>query len=236
MQTITEIAKDETLRVSGVYHYHLGGKDTHIREPWTIHEKSDGTRITRVERDASFFKANLLTEVVTSAGKISRIDIRWQNGDEKLVSEATATYIFDGNDLQISRVCDGQSYEEQHSLSDDVLISPLMRIGIGYVLTALVKYPEGTQVLIPNIKEPGNPDKLLSAYFERRQAKELSTEPVVAGGQMYQSKRYQYVGELYDEDAQFWLDKHDILLSYSWKQSDGMKWLVDLHDYERQYE
>ena len=108
-----------------------------------------------------------------------------------------------------------------------------MRIGIGYVLTKLATFAEGTSVLIPNIKEPNNADVLLSAHFEHRQAKELSTEPVVSGGKMYQSKRYQYVGELYDEQAQFWLDKHDILLSYTWKQSDGLQWRVDLHDYIR---
>jgi len=233
MQLITAIRDDEHLHAQGVYHYALGGKDTQIREPWTIHNREDGTRITRIERDASFYKAKLLAEIHATDGAITSLDIRWENGNDNMVASATASYQFAGNQLQITRTCAGKAYEELHTLDDSVIISPLMRIGIGYVLTKLVQYPQGTNVLIPNIKEPNNPDTLLAAYFEHRQAKELSTEPVVAGGKMYQAKRYQYIGELYDEDAKFWLDKHDILLSYSWKQTDGMQWMVDLHDYVR---
>ena len=233
MQLISAIRPDEMLFAKGNYHYSLGSSDTQIREPWTIHVDKQGNRITRIERDAQVFKAQLLTEIHVSQDKFTRIEIRWKNGSDNMVADASATYEFSGNELDISRQCDGQSYSSQHTLTDDIIVSPLMRIGIGYVLTKLVKYPNGTTVLIPNIKEPSNPDAILSAYFEKRQAKELSTEPVIAGGKNYQAKRYQYVGELYTDDANFWLDKHDILLRYTWKQSDGMRWNVELHDYSR---
>lgn len=233
MQVISAISPDETLHAKGDYHYSLGNNDTKIREPWTIHDDKQGNRITRIERNATIFKAQLLTEIHVSQAKLTRIEIRWKNDNDNIVAEASATYKFSENELNIIRQCDGQTYSASHKLTNDIVVSPLMRIGIGYVLTKLVKYPNGTSVLIPNIKEPANPETLLAAYFENRKAKELSTEPVMAGGINYQARRYQYIGELYTEDANFWLDKHDILLRYTWKQSDGMRWNVELHDYSR---
>lgn len=233
MQTITPVAPDEILIASGSYHYLLGANDTYIREPWTIHERPNTERIIRVERDASAFKANLLTEIHMRTDEIFAIEIRWKNSNEGFVQNATASYYLEGNDLSIIRTCDGKIYREKHDLNDDTLISPLMRIGIGFVLTKLVNYPNGTTVLIPNITKPSDSDGLLGAHFEQRKAKQFAYEPMETGGKLYQATCFQYTGELYDEDARFWLDKHKILLRYTWKQSDGMMWDVQLHDYNQ---
>ncbi len=233
VQVITSIGDDERFYAKGVYHYRLGDNDTHIREPWTIHEQADGTFITRVERDATVFKANLLVEIRSKQSQISNIGIRWTNENEHMVSEATASYEFSEHNLTITRKCEGKQFTENHTLESGVVVSPLMRIGMGAVLTKLVNYPDGTQVLIPNIKEPDNPDVLLSAYFEERKATVLSTETITAGGVVYQAKRYQYIGELYDESAQFWVDEYGVLLRYTWQQPDGKQWQIDLHDYVR---
>lgn len=233
MQTITPITPDETLLVSGTYHYNLGANDTFIREPWTIHELRNADHVIRVERDATVFNATLLTEITMRSDKISGIEIHWKNTNENIVQEASASYHFEGNELNIERICDGTTYSEKHSVDKNTLISPLMRIGIGFVLTKLVNYPDGTTVLIPNITKPQAGNVLLGAYFDQRKAKQLAYEPMETGGKLYQTTCFQYTGDLYDEDARFWLDKYKILLRYTWKQSDGMTWDVQLHDYIR---
>ena len=217
----------------GVYHYYLGDEDSHINESWRIVEQENGERITWCERDAPTFQTKLITKTHTTNGLITKIEIDWHNKQPNVVHRAHATYQIHDQLLRVERSCDGAQSVEEAELSPDVLIFPLMRIHTGDILAALAQYPHGTKILVPNIREPNNPDVLLQAYFEHRQAKELRQETIEIAGTKYATRLYQYLGAEYTEDAQFWVDTHNVLVRYRWTQANDMDWQVDLVEYVR---
>jgi hypothetical protein len=220
---------------SGVYHYKLGIRDTLVRESWTI-ERQNGQEIVKVLRDAAAFQSKLSSEIVLEKGKIIGQTINWENANPKHVQKAKASYKVTGQALEIEREIDGKPYSETLTMQQDTILSSLMRVTVGLILKQLLQFPAGSSLIVPNILRADDSVNILGAHIENRQAKLLSNEPIDAGGKLYQAKCFSYTGDLYDDSARFWIDKHDILLRYTWKQADGMAWDVQLHNYERMKE
>lgn len=217
---------------SGVYHYKLGIRDTLVRESWAI-ERENGQEIVKVLREAAAFQSKLSSEITLKDGKIIGQTIDWENGNPNHVQKASASYMLEGKQLAIQREIDGKHYSETIEMQDDVILSSLMRVTVGLILKQLLAFPNGSRLIVPNILRADDNVNLLGAHVENRKAKLLSNEPIDAGGKLYQAKCFSYTGDLYDDSARFWIDKHDILLRYTWKQQDGMAWDVQLYDYHR---
>lgn len=213
---------------SGNYAYYLDGEDTSITESWTIDKDADGKIIVHAIRDAQVFQSRIEVSAIKQSGLITSFQVTWENGGDGMVRHVHTDYQISQDIVNVSRAVNGNKKSYTFNYPIMPIISPLMRVFMGDAIVKLSKQAEGATVLIPNITDPTNAGTLLLPKIEQRQAKMLHAEELELAGQSISGDCYSYTGELYDENARFWLDEHFTLLRYTWGQ-----WDVFLDRYER---
>lgn len=220
MEIITPIEDTERLISSGVYHYLSNDQDTGIREPWTIHEQADKSRLTRVERDTGMYGIRILVEVIEQHNDITQFDVLWKDANQGF--EASAHYERIDNNWQIRHTVAGAQHHATVQHTDNLIAFPLMRVFTGSVLQRLHHQPEGATVMIPNIINPNDKVNLLTPHLEKRTAHIIE--------QNDNQTIYQYLANNYDDSARFYVNTDGILARYTFTQKDGSRWDVHLID------
>ena len=218
MKLLTSIPANASLRAQGVYKYACNGQPTGVREPWRIDELSDGALLVNVERDARAFGTTILLAAVCHAPlaalSFRRIEILLTNEHE-----TRALYEFAGQVITFTRtVDDGAPQRETFSLLDNAVVSPLMRVFLGATIQQVAARGQGdaVPVLVPALENLQDTERLLRPTFDQRRA--------VRQG----DGCWQYLGERYDEQSQFWLDASGLLIRYRFQQSADTVWQVEL--------
>ena len=220
----------------GTYTYFLNDEPAHIEEPWSIFDYLDGRRVTRAARAVATAGAYILLEATERNGRISEFEIQWRHNGPHAARRAHAHYHIKPDAVLIERkIEEREPLREQLTVSADLIVSPLMRVFQGRVIRQAARLGGGqpVSVLAPWILDPSNRELLLSGILDHRSAKALGAEVVTIGERTYHTEKYQYVGGNYDDAAEFWIDAHDILLRYCWRQDANKLWDVRLTEYER---
>ena len=213
---------------SGNYAYYLDGKDTSITESWTIDKDDQGKIVVHAIRDAQVFQSRIEVSATKQSGLITSFQVTWENGGDGMVKHVHTNYQISQDVVNVSRAVNGNKKSHTFNYPTPPIISPLMRVFMGDTIVKLSKQDDGATVLIPNITNPMNTGTLLLPKIEQRQAKMLHTEELELVGRSISADCYSYTGELYDENARFWLDEHHTLVRYTWG-----KWDVFLDQYQR---
>jgi hypothetical protein len=219
----------------GSYSYSLNGAPAAITETWCIETLANERRITVSERHAPQYGSRLRVEALESEGRITRFEVAWANSGQGAVPDARATYIAHPEAVEVSRFVEGRATAETYPVNGPLVISPLLRIFMGPVIRQVAALGQGrpVNVLAPWILDPADRDRLLTPKFEPRSARRLGADTVPLGASRRPADKYTYVGETYDDTAEFWLDDSGLLLGYRFTQNQIGQWEVWLSEIDR---
>jgi hypothetical protein len=237
MRTLHQVRLHEKFIASGVYQYMKDAQPAGVLEHWSIHQLPDASQIIRVDRDGrqSAFRISLLSETLRAAdGHIERSDIRLYYPAAEVMQEARATYNFTAAQVEIGRMPNaGERFDEVMALPPNTVIYPLGRIFTGSVIKQLVAQHDGkAMVFVPNITDLRS-ERLLVGIVEERSARLLGDETIEFNNKTVATKRYQFIGGSYTQDAMFWVDEQDTLIRYRYPAPDDHTWTVILTQYAR---
>ena len=218
MKLLTTIPANAILRAQGTYEYGCNGAPTGVREPWRIDELSDGTLLIHVERDAQVFGTTILLAAVCEAPLAA---LSFRRVEILLTNQHTvcALYEFNGMSVTFTRTLNDEAPQrETFALPDNAVVAPLMRVFLGATIQQVAARGRGDSVpvLVPYLENPQDAERLLRPTFDLRRAIKLS------------DGSWQYPGERYDEQSQFWLDDDGLLLRYRFQQDADTTWEIAL--------
>jgi hypothetical protein len=113
-----------------------------------------------------------------------------------------------------------------------LVASPLLRIFQGPAIKAVAargdhgpdEEPTEVPVLLPWLSNPTDHARLLTADVQYRRAWRDPLAESYEG-----APPYRYLGGNYEDSAQFWIDKNDVLQRYVWPQDPSIVWDVYHH-------
>ncbi len=214
----------------GRYLYLLNGRTTEITERWMRRELSPGDVVTESIRTAPGVEISVNSR--DSGGLVRGFQVTWRtSGAAGYV--LTARYALDSKALQVERKMGDEPSESQEIVLPDgdlaPLLSPLMRIYTGPIITRLLAQGGVGQVVVPSIADPENVGQLLRPLVSERRANLLSDwEELSLGEQTCRARCCEYLGDQYAPGTRFWLGPDDKLLRYCWRQSGVGEWDVRL--------
>lgn len=201
---------------NGSYLYYNDGQLSDVRETWSIKTTPDGQTITYSERRAPSFGSHIEVEAVhDQQGRITAFTVAWHNTLPPAVAEATARYTI-GAQIDAEWIVEGSVQRQQQPAPANLVVMPLMRVFTAGVIQQIVQYGGEAEVLIPNITDPANQDRLLSPLLEKRQAHSLGEEMIEGEA----CNLYQYTGGNYDASARFWINQAQLLARYTFQNWD----------------
>lgn len=208
-----------TIFSQGTYVYLHNGKETDIQETWVKEISSDSTRIVS-RRDAPPYKSRIEVNYWSRAHEPTRIEIKWLNGTAQNIPERQVEYSVSQNRLRvIYSASDEEIKREEYTITEDMLISPLLRIFVGSTIRTIhAQNGQGT-VIVPNITSPRDPELLLKPSFEQRRVHFLGNAMISVPSGTYHTECFGYVGSNHDQNARFWL-YGDTLVRYTFDQWD----------------
>jgi hypothetical protein len=232
MQLLISIPDRASPQAQGVYEYARNGEPAGVREAWRVDALPGGALLVQVERDARVFGTTILLAALCDAPlaalSFRRVEILLTNEQG---SGMRAVYEFAGPSVAVTRTLDaGAPQHETIALPDGVVISPLMRLFLGPTIRRVAERGQGgpVPVLVPYLENPQDTDRLLRPTFDARRACLQGEEAIPLHGRTINAERWQYIGERYDEQSEFWLDADDLLLRYRFQQSADTVWQVEL--------
>ncbi len=241
----------------GCYRYYLNGDLQPISEPWIKAKTDDGQMLIHSARFVDTLNCAILVEYKTAPYQTASVQtadhqkaahqtaadrqisspsgsfisqIHWQQEDKDI----SAVYQFDVDSrrLIIERQQHGKTEMDQEHRSDNFRYFPLMRVFSGEVIRHLASH--GPQLtIVPDINNSSNLDALLRPSESVRSAEKLDAETIQLTDNQYQTHRYRYLSERYQQqdDAAFWITETGLLVKYCWQQSPDTFWLVELEEH-----
>ena len=164
-----------------------------------------------------------------NAGLVANFELSWRTAAGLSMQ---AEYALHGPTLHTMRRQDENPAEHtEMTLEGDgpFLLSPLMRIYTGPVISRLLEYGGQGTVIVPAIGDPDDVNALLRPHFSQRQARVLESRiELITGDTTVYCKLCEYTGDQYATGSQFWLGLDEVLLRYQWRQSPDLLWRVSL--------
>lgn len=232
MELLHPISADETPIDHGIYVYYRNTIRIGVVEPWQRHRRTDGTIITRSERDASVFgnKMQCYSEEVN--GKFSVIELRWQSTTDAS-QIVTAHYTIHADNAFFTHEHPNGTSSQSIDLNGAMPL-PLMRVYYGHILENTVAKGGSATVLVPWIKDPSQLDKLFTPHFSDRTARVVLQQDIqIIDDNEEVTALYEYIGDQYQAGSQFWVNDKHLLARYRWQQSDDQSWDTLLENYRR---
>jgi hypothetical protein len=210
---------------SGVYHYLLNGQATQIREHWQRHRQSTGEWLVTSGRSAP--GVNIDVEARMTEGLVTQFEVLWQADDRP---ERRAHYTQQDDAVEVVRTEGTLTERELVSLGSSkatALLSPLMRIYAGPLITRLLAMGGQGAVVLPFIADPADEERLLRPQVSQRQARVLEKDVELSlGGADFRCRVCEYSGDQYAVGTRFWLAEDDLLVRYQWQQAQDQQWDV----------
>lgn len=211
---------------SGVYRYELNGEPQDIIEHWRSETQPDGGLLINSTRIVPGLE--LQVEAVAVQGEVSRCELRWLAPTQPAL---IAQYHFEDGGLVVSRT-DGDASKVRRQLAIDMihpapLLSPLLRVFAGPLITRLLKDGGRGSVVVPFIGDPTAREELLLPRISERSARVLESQSeLTLAGARFTCRCCEYQGDQYGPGTRFWLGEDDLLLRYRWEQSPQQHWNV----------
>ena len=83
-------------------------------------------------------------------------------------------------------------------------------------------------VVLPRLDAAPDSQEFLEPLLSERRARLLGRETLLLNGAEMECRRFEYIGERYDESAGFWLDSGGLLQRYRWREATDKLWEVTL--------
>jgi hypothetical protein len=210
---------------AGEYLYRLNGQLADVTETWARYRNEAGNYLVESERRAPGMLLKVAAHI--EKNELNRFLVQWSADD---APELQASYLLSSDSLtvEMSEVGLGTNSirsELQHNTRYQLF--PLMRIFSGAVISQLLSRDSG-MVVVPDIRDPANRQNLLQPLISDRSAKVLHAETISVEGVEYSTRCCEYVGGQYTEGGRFWLSESDLLVRYTWQQSDELFWDVSV--------
>jgi hypothetical protein len=214
---------------SGSYRYLLNGQPMAVAESWRI----EGELATQCQISSLRAAPGVEIEVTAqvSKGKVQRFTCTWRSDVEEAIS---AQYVLQADRVLVTwRGTESAKEEVIEVLHDSVgsppLLFPLMRIFSGPLIARILNLGGVGNVVLPDINDPGAPERLLRPLSTQRRARVIESDAVLSlEGVDLACRRCEYTGDQYGAGSHFWLGQDDLLLRYQWQQSDQHQWDVRL--------
>ena len=225
---------------SGHYAYSCNGEPQAIHESWSVsREPASGLRIVS-ERIADSGQSILRVDgLYQLAATESPRSFRLRNYEPELVElvflnsdgEVTASYqALDGR-LRLQRTVNAKEIFPA-TVIESIPLFPLLRIFTGGIVRKLHARGEFAAVCVPDIRQGRNLDSLLIPLISQRHARFLQRGQIEIDGRPIGADCFEYRGGEYPPGTLFWVDDHDVLLGYEWKNPDNETWQVQLQAYQ----
>lgn len=213
-------------RARGRYAYWLNAAPIDVSEGWAIYAEADGGRRIWSERESPAFGAQIEVEAWERAGRITQVEVHWQNSNAQAIAAAHAKYTFDENIIAVERIINGAEQHEHIPAPPLLVVSPLMRIFQGPVIKQVAAgQGQPVPVFVPWIIDPTDASQLLAAHIDYRSAQPIGKVVEVNGRA---AQPYHYRGGNYDDTAEFFISEDDLLLRYTFRESAEKVWDVRL--------
>jgi hypothetical protein len=212
-------------RSRGRYRYSRDGVELGLDERFVAGDIGGSVvrvRSTRIGARPTF----RLAADVRHHGGVRSAELRWTGSDPAVAAAGTARYRVTGPQLTVEREVDGDSFVE----SAQGRLLPLLRVFAGPVIRAAVA-ADPIAVVVPDLREPADPARLLAPLADRRQAEVVAEVEHQVDGRPVAAVVYRLTGGSYGEvGAQFTVDAGGLLLGYDWDQPGSGRWQVRLAD------
>ncbi|MCY4427984.1 MAG: hypothetical protein OXC05_13285 [Halieaceae bacterium] len=225
---------------SGQYAYSCNGKPQAIHESWSVCGEPGSLLRIVSERSTDSGQFSLrVNGLYRLAAKESARFFRLRNYEPELVElaftnsdgEVTASYqALDGR-LRLQRSVNAKEIFPA-TVMESLLLFPLLRIFTGPIVRKLHAVGEFAAVCVPDIRPGRNLDALLTPLISQRRARLLRRGRKEIDGRHIGADCFEYRGGEYPPGTLFWVDDHDVLLGYEWKNHDGETWQVQLQAYQ----
>ena len=215
--------------MNGGYKYLVDGEPAEIVETFEINRRSGDRIETSSQRVAKSFGTKISVHSIQNGSEFQRVEVRMVNEHIPELAEVVAVYEFSDRNIVFSRQINNAAVnDELVNPPKDYLVFPLMRCFQGAVILDVAKNETPTNVLVPNIEEPGDVNTLLAPTFDQRNARFLSSETIEIDGQAVKADEYSYLSKHYADDSRFWIDADGMLVKYVFHQPNGQSWCVEL--------
>ena len=225
---------------SGQYAYSCNGEAQAIHESWSVFGEPDSRLRIVSERSADSGQSRLHADgLYRLTATESARSFRLRNYEPELVElafsnsdgEVTATYqALDGR-LRLQRSVNAKEIFPA-TVMESIPLFPLLRIFTGPIVRKLHALGEFAAVCVPDIRPGRNLDSLLTPLISQRRARLLQRGRKEIDGRPIGADCFEYRGGEYPPGTLFWVDDHDVLLGYEWKNPDNETWQVQLQAYQ----
>jgi hypothetical protein len=214
MRALHKVAAHEKFYASGEYRYWQGNEALKIREKWTIHELQGGALFYRTDEEGEGL--SLISEaLITPEGQMERYNV--QSWNPALFK---ADYIFNENDVQISRKIQGKEPEyEEFSLIPKSLVYIKQMLFMGWTIKHIQKAGGKAEVFTPQLFAD------TSSQMQRIVIKERGEENLQTGQKTIPCRKFQIA-----DDVFYWLDVHNIPIQREY-QHEGVQFRVQIANY-----
>ena len=210
----------------GVYHYLLNGEAQAITEVWERRRLPSGEWLVQSSRRVPGL--DIRVEARLTEGLVTGCELQWlAQGQDALIG----SYTLNDNSLLVSR-SDGAQALANENIEFDAstatpLLSPLLRVFVGPVISRLLETEGLGQVVVPFIGDASARERLLRPQVSERRARVL-TEGVTLqlAGADFSCRLCEYQGDQYGPGTRFWLAEDQLLLRYQWQQAPDQQWDV----------
>ena len=194
------------------------------------------SQITRVCRDALSTPQALEIRVESKIAQDKELMNFETRSSHELLTRVE--YHIHSHQLQWTRFSSKNTpqYTSNLSLTDDILILPLMRNFLGQVIHKITQRNEKcATILVPKLTDP-HLDSVFTPLTETREARILSTqaESIPLDHHSWTCSAYHFIGGPYDHNSKFWICQNSHrLIRYIFTISTGDHWLVELSYFKR---
>jgi hypothetical protein len=214
MRALHKVAAHEKFLASGEYRYWRGEENLKIRDKWTIHELRGEALFYRLDEEGEGL--SIISEaLINPDGQMERFNI--QSWNPTLFK---ADYIFNPNDVQISRRLQGKEPEyEEFPLLPDSLIYIKQMLFMGWTIANIEKAGGKSQVFTPQLFAD------TSNQMQKIVIKAQGEESIMLGQKSILTRKFQIA-----DDVFYWLDVHNIPIQREY-QHEGTKYRVTIANY-----
>lgn len=210
---------------NGAYQYLLNGEPTGIEENWQRRQLAPAEWRIRSSRRAPGVEIAVVARLVE--GLVEEFSVEWRGEGPRL----RADYALLADRVRVERSHGGAATESMDiPVPEDTrkpLLSPLMRIFTGPLISRLLDKGGPANVVVPFIADAAVSEKLLSPVISERSARLIEANATLVSGEgTIPCRRCEYLGDQYGPGTEFWLGDDDLLLRYRWRQSPQQQWDV----------